>query len=218
MRSPGLLRGDLLSSPCPSQLSINLDADLDFNSNNLFDTYATPVDQHFSFMPIRGTENHGIDDIMSNNPAFNSAVAKHSPSSGYHGQNAHVTYPNVQGGRNVHGGDWGKPTSQATDFLKKLTEVEDDLLADVHRSSTVEQNLKLQLLHNWAKVIAQRPLQPRKEPALEAGEARAIAHKSLQPRKEPALEADEAIPTTQSNASSHATIKMESPGTPSITP
>ena len=236
MRSPGLLRGDLLGSPCPSQLSINLDADLDFNSNNLFDTYATPVDQNFSFMPIRGIENHGIDDIMSNSAAFNSSVAKQSPGTGYHGQNAHATYPHVHGSRKAHGGDWEKPTLQATDFSNRLTEVENDLLADVHSSSTVEQNLKLQLLHNWAKVIAQMPLQPRKQPALEAkviaqgplqsryepvleaGEARIIAQRTLRPRKEPALEADEASSTTQSNAGSHATIKMESPGTPSITP
>ncbi|KAL3811186.1 hypothetical protein ACHAXA_002750 [Cyclostephanos tholiformis] len=197
MRSPGLLRGDLLSSPCHSQLSINLDADLDFNSTNLFDAYSTPVDQHFSFMPIRGTENHSIEDLMSNNAAFINAVAKHSTSSGYLGRNAHAMYPYAQGGRNAHDDDWEKPTSQVTEFSKKLTKVEDDLLADVHRSSTVEQTLKLQLLQSWAKVIAQRPLQSRRVPALEAAEASSTIH---------------------SNAGSQKKVKMESPGTPTISP
>ncbi len=196
MRSPGLLEGDLLSSPCHSHLSITLDNDLDFNSTNLFDD-TTPIDQSFSFMPIRGTESHSMDNMMLYNAAFNSAVARHS--TGYQGQYAHT--------RNAHGCDWTvhtysppkeKPPSYATDFSKRLMKAEDDLLAEVHGSkSTADQILKLQLLQNWAKGIALRPLQPRKEPALEAGEAST---------------------TTHPNIGSQATIKMESPGTPNITP
>ena len=196
MRSPGLLEGDLLSSPCHSHLSITLDNDLDFNSTNLFDD-TTPIDQSFSFMPIRGTESHSMDNMMLYNAAFNSAVARHS--TGYQGQYAHT--------RNAHGCDWTvhtysppkeKPPSYATDFSKRLMKAEDDLLAEVHGSkSTADQILKLQLLQNWAKGIAQRPLQPRKEPAREAGEAST---------------------TTHPNIGSQATIKMESPGTPNITP
>ncbi len=191
MRSPGLLRGDLLSSPCHSQLSINLDTDLDFNSTNLFgDT--TPIDQSFSFMPIREAGSNSMEDMMLHNAAFNSAVARLS--TGDQGLYAPTLYHNVQS-RNPHGGDWTaharspskeKPPSHATDFSKWLTKAEDDLMAEVHGSkSTADQILKLQLLQNWAKGIAQRPLQPRKEPALETGQV---------------------------------TIKTESPGTPNITP
>jgi hypothetical protein len=203
MRSPGLLEGDLLSSPCHSQLSINLDTDLDFNSTNLFDD-TTPIDQNFSFMPIRGAESHSMEDMMLYNAAFNSAVARHS--TGYQGQYAHTLHPNVQG-RNAHGGDWTvhthsppkeKPPSYATDFSKRLMKAEDDLLAEVHGSkSTADQILKLQLLQNWAKGIAHGPLQPRKEPALESGEAST---------------------TTRPDTGMQETIKMESPGTPNITP
>jgi hypothetical protein len=201
MRSPGLLEGELLESPCHSQLSINLDTDLDFNSTNLFDA-ATPIDQNFSFMPIRGADSHSMEDMMLHNAAFNSAVAGPSTSSGYHGQYDHTMYPNVQG-RNAHCGDLTvhahsppkkKSTSHATDFSKQLMKVEDDLLAEVHGSkSTADQILKLQLLQNWATGIAQRPLQPRKEPALQVREA-------------------------STTTGSQATVKMESPGTPNITP
>jgi hypothetical protein len=199
MRSPGLLQGDLLSSPCHSQLSMNLDADLDFNSTNLFDTNATPIDHNFSFMPIRGTESRSIEDMMLNNAAFNSAVAGHSTSSGYHGQ-----YARAQ----AYSGDWTaqshsppeeNPTVDATDFSKRLLKVEGDLWAEVHGSkSTADQILRLQLLQNWAKGIATTPLQPRKEPAPEAAEASTTTHP----------DAD----------SSQITIKIESPETPNITP
>lgn len=212
LECPSLLQGVFLKSP-----SYEFDESLDLTSENLGSSSFDQSPNNFSFMPVKSQDIEDMDkfqEMVKWNPAFNSAVRPQQhipcPSNGhYHEQYARY-HPHAYGGRY---GDWFRTapsipqltTSEqkkndaenqqeilnVNDFSKRLSDMEDRLLADIHGSSSFDQALKLHLLRNWASALAQRPLQPREEPAL-AQEANAT--------------------TTQ------VKIKMESPGTPNITP
>ena len=69
----GLIQEELLKSPyLQPQLSEIMDSKLNFTSSNLFDINVVPVDNKFSFMPIRGMQSH--DELMLNDDAFARAV------------------------------------------------------------------------------------------------------------------------------------------------
>jgi hypothetical protein len=124
MKHASAFHGSVLPSPCFSHLSIDLDGHFDFESdmlgtkrtptpiNRMSATKGTPGNNNFSFIPVQeGHSSYGIENMMLNNPAFNSAVAKSpanfaaskSPSNFqhhyaashgyYYGQYAYATYP-----------------------------------------------------------------------------------------------------------------------------
>jgi len=213
LKCPSLLQGVFLKSP-----SYELDASLDITSENLGPS-SFDHSPNFSFMPVKSEDIEDMDkfqEMVKWNPAFNSAARPHphnpSATNGYYdGQYARY-HPYTYGGRNGYYGDClrtAPSTPQLTtseqktsdgddqeilnvnEFSKKLSDMEARIMADIHGSSRVDQALKLHLFKNWASALAQRPLQPREEPAF-AQEANDI--------------------TTQVKA------KMEPPGTPNITP
>lgn len=225
LQCPSLLQGDhLLKSPCQSAQSFDLDANLDFNSDNfLWSTQdVSPQNQNLSFLPVKSKD---IDEMMLNNPAFNSAAARpptnatqqhlYAATSGYY--SGHYPY----GGRNAYYGDWrsGAPSIPSLgsnnaksvtvdEFSKRLKDVEKSLMADVQLGEVTDQVLKLHLWQKWAKNIAQRPVQLQNESTLEtnaASKATASAHAGTQGG-------------TNADATTQVKIKMETPGTPGITP
>ena len=180
VQCPSLMKADLLKSPPELSSFESIDHGLNFNSDNLFDTNVSQVDNNFSFMPVQAE--------LMNNPAFNVAVAPSNPMYGYYyGQYAHAASygpPPLFGSNSYPIGDWESSTEppsipeldwpKATiddtkmtsimsvdDFSKRLKDIELSLTADVEGSVSTDQAIKLHLLQKWAKGIAQKPLQPK---------------------------------------------------------
>ena len=112
------------------------------------------------------------------------------------------------------GGEGKRVILTVTNFSQKLKEIEESLLTDVHSSNSADQVIKLQLLQNWSKAMASKPLQPRSDHAL------GVAHVSTTNTKAASCEkslrvASEfriASTTTQSDANKQVAVKVESPG------
>ena len=230
---PSLLEGALLKSPCQSQMSFEeFDDNLTFTSSNIFDIKGTA-----SFLPAAQSNVGG--DMFLNNPAFNSAAARPyaAASSGY------ARYPPPAHSGGCYYGDWtrtapsipqltsseqNKSAMSVNDFSRRLREVETSITADIHASTSFEQEFKLHLLQNWAKGIAQKPLKPQKaqEPQQHAEKAKedndastkANTTKPMAPKLLELKQAAAALtPPFERNAIKEEE-RAESSGTPSITP
>ena len=191
---PSLMKADLLKSPPELSSFESIDHGLNFNSDNLFDTNVSQVDNNFSFMPVQAE--------LMNNPAFNVAVAPSNPMYGYYyGQYAHAASygpPPLFGSNSYPLGDWESSTAppsipeldwpKATiddtkmtsimsvdDFSNRLKDIELSLTADVEGSVSTDQAIKLHLLQKWAKDIAQKPLQPKLDGGIARPEAKVLA-------------------------------------------
>ena len=255
---PSLMQGELLKSPCQTQMSFDdqLVSNLDLTSNNLFDTTSSfpqnnnQIYNNFSFMPSDETSDRMM---LMNNPGFNSAAGMNG---GYYfGQYAFPPHAWAAAARSVPPSipeltssfDWqhqqqhqqqqGKASILSVDnFSKRLKDMEVSLTNDIEGSTSTDQVLKLHLLQNWAKGIAQRPLQPQ-QPELET-KAGVVADEPKAVVNEEEVEMEASSDTMMSDTESKATggskqteqdnknnqtattqmIVQEQTGTPQISP
>ena len=250
---PSLMQGELLKSPCQTQMSFDdqLVSNLDLTSNNLFDTTSSfPQNNNqnynnFSFMPSDETSDRMM---LMNNPGFNSAAGMNG--SYYFGQYAFPPHAWAAAARSVPPSipeltssfDWqhqqqqGKASILSVDnFSKRLKDMEVSLTNDIEGSTSTDQVLKLHLLQNWAKGIAQRPLQPQPELETKAG---VVADEPKAVVNEEEMEMEASSDTMMSDTESKATggskqteqdsknnqtattqmIVQEQTGTPQISP
>lgn len=234
----GLIQEDLLKSPYLQPQLSEMDSNLNFTSSNLFDITVVPVDNKFSFMPIRGMQSH--DEMMLNNDSFARAVVVgnglpsfdtgcyavqrvQSHESTIYRPSPHslvlfdgkvpATAPSYPPRATKVG-----TTTKSSDLLMKLKGMEEELLCEVRGSKNAPEQLqKLELIQNWAKSIAMRPLQPRGEPTFQAQVALSEAAASTATTGIFPMIVRRANPTD----AGQLTNKKESsgtPGTPSITP
>ena len=145
------------------------------------------MNQSFSFMPVKSED---MNDMVWNSPPFSSAVSMPPPKvnqqPAYTGAAGH--YPWGYGYYGYYGSWAGRPaplvpllTSKSSleqkpsedekaekadmgvqGFASKLKSMEEALFADTDKSENGDRAEKLQLLRQWAKDIAQKPLQPSK--------------------------------------------------------
>ena len=239
----GLLQEQVKSSYLQPQLS-EMDSNLNFTSSNLFDITVVPVDNKFSFMPIRGMQSH--DEMMLNNDSFARAVIAGNglpsfdtecyamqrvqsnesaidppppPLALFDGKVPSEYYPSYPPPPPAY--KVGMMTKSA-DLLARLKGMEEELLCEVRGTkNTSEQLQKLELIQNWAKSIAVRPLQPRGGPTQYAQAASSEAAASTATDTFPMMVAATMMGSPPESPKGQATNKKESsgtPGTPSITP
>jgi hypothetical protein len=267
----GLIQEELLKSPyLQPQLSEIMDSNLNFTSSNLFDINAVPVDNKFSFMPIRGMQSY--DELMLNNDAFARAVVAGNGLPSFDQCPLSVrrcTFACDDGCYAVHQvqshesaiysppvaialfdgkvpskyqPSYPPPPPPATeagtmtksnDLYMRLKGLEEELLCEVRGTeNTSEQLQKLELIQNWAKSIAMRPLQPRGEPTQYAQSASSeaatisamVTFPMIVPRVNPthaqaaSSEAMGSLPGSPNGQLINETESSGTPGTPSITP
>ena len=277
----GLIQEELLKSPYLQPQLSDMDSNLNFTSSNLFDINVVPVDNKFSFMPIRGMQSH--DELMLNDDAFARAVVAGNGLPSFdqcplsvrrctfacddgcyavHHVQSHesaIYHPPVAlalfDGKvpSKYQPSYPPPppateagtTTKSNDLYMRLKGMEEELLCEVRGTeNTSEQLQKLELIQNWAKSIAMRPLQPRGEPTTQyaaqsaSSEAAAISAMVtfpmiVRPRVNPthaqAASSSEAVmvaamttmgslPGSPNGQLIHETESSGTPGTPSITP
>ena len=168
-------------------------------------------------MPVQSKDIDEINAARDQKSAYNQYPATH----GYdYGPYAYGRYSYPYWSWNAHYGTWSRAAPSipslsqgeyggVQNFSKRLKDLEDKLREEINCANRTDQPLKLKLLQNWAKGIAQKPLQHKKRPTLEPQKA---ATASLTTGMSPA--------GTQVAASTQVMVKVkvESPGTPSITP
>ena len=220
------------------QLS-EMDSNINFTSSNLFDITVVPVDNKFSFIPIRGMQSH--DEMMLNNDSFaradiagnglpsfdtgcyamqlvqsnESAIDPPPPPLAlFDGKVPSEYYPSYPPPPPTY--KVGMMTKSA-DLFMRLKGMEEELLCEVRGpENTSEQLQKLELIQNWAKSIAVRPLQPRGGPTQYAQAASSAARTATD-----TFPAATMMGSPPESPKGQVTNKKESsgtPGTPSITP
>lgn len=161
----------------PHTNSFELDSNLDFHSENIFDAEgATPTGHSFSpFVPIRSTDleerpeqrQAALSDCYDGHYVghLSRACGESQGHIGYVAMDAPPLPPRhtSTGERRADGGK-GVSVLNMTDFAQKLCNVRGDLARDVRGSTGADRVFKLHLLQSWAKGVSEKPLQLTKTP------------------------------------------------------
>lgn len=246
MKHASAFHGAVLPSPCFSHLSIDLDGHFDFESdmlgtkgtptpiNRMSAAKGTPGTNNFSFIPVQeGHSSYGIENMMLNNPAFNSAVAKspanfaaakspsnvqhhYAASNGcYYGQYAYAIYPPYPPhGVNAYYRDWLRaappipPQAPPSSDQKARVEGEASGLLKVADFTQKLKDLEESLLTDIRKSSSAD--QVIKLQVLQSW-AKGVWSKPLQPQPENATGVAKVSAVTQSNTNLQVVIEVKSP-------